>query len=552
MVPIQDGYQRGFSIEYIFLVVYCMTIYVYTGLPATGKTSTLIKTMRERESAGGKVELFLSSEHEELTRRPNVKPGGLMGCRVPGLNFRIDHVCSTKKAVKLLKDSAPGTLVVFDEAQYYKPGIVDAWCSASARGLDVLVGTPSADQLKILQKTEYQREHMEVDCRCGKRSATHVIYENGMVYPVHLCEPCYEESVNSAITALLRDVREASPFPGDLHTYQPFYKVEMEGWELVRDDSPARLEIILHAALRSGKVRKLLDDPVAQPSFMDLGCCSGFFADGMASHGYRSTGVDVDRNFIDWGNRLSRIKGQSIRYLQSDAHQYITETTDEYDVTSTFATVQWIMTQKGYTTGVECLRTLFQRTRHVAVVEMGYTTEDIYRDRIQDAPVIDKDWVLKMMQESGEFASIEVHPAGENGIWRDVYVGFREVPTSSPFCGLPFNDDMVFQVSTAMGYWEDSWLATKFEVWLTASRDLSRLTFEGWRPGQAADVQIQLNGDTLVELSRVSGLFNSEFPIFIAVGTTFRLSVGTSQAIRVEGDERALALVLRKIKFSEK
>ena len=107
MALIQDGYQRGFSIEYVFLVVYCMTIYVYTGLPATGKTSTLIKTMREKETAGGKVELFLSSEHEELTRRPNVKPGGLMGCRVPGLNFRIDHVCSTKEAVKLLKGSAP-------------------------------------------------------------------------------------------------------------------------------------------------------------------------------------------------------------------------------------------------------------------------------------------------------------------------------------------------------------------------------------------------------------------------------------------------------------
>ena len=72
--------------------------------------------MKSHQETGGKVALFLSSEHEELTRRKNVKPGGLMGCRTAGLNFLIDFVCSTEEASSLLASMGQSDLAVFDEA----------------------------------------------------------------------------------------------------------------------------------------------------------------------------------------------------------------------------------------------------------------------------------------------------------------------------------------------------------------------------------------------------------------------------------------------------
>ena len=60
----------------------------------------------------------------------------------------------------------------------------------------------------------------------------------------------------------------------------------------------------------------------------------------------------------------------------------------------------------------------------ICVVEMGYTAEPIYRDKITDRPMeIDRRWVLNLMEQSGHFDTIELHPTGENGIWRDIFVG---------------------------------------------------------------------------------------------------------------------------------
>ena len=98
-----------------------MSLQVFTGLPATGKTSAIIDAMNDRKAQGGQVVLVLSNEHEELTRRPNVRAGGLMGCRDANKQYPIDHVVETKEATRLLATAAPGTLMVFDEAQYFSP-----------------------------------------------------------------------------------------------------------------------------------------------------------------------------------------------------------------------------------------------------------------------------------------------------------------------------------------------------------------------------------------------------------------------------------------------
>ena len=529
-----------------------MSLRIFTGLPATGKTSTMIGEMGRRREAGDEVVLFLSSEHEELTRRPNVKPGGLMGCRVPGLNFKIDHVVDTAIAVQILSKLGSGALAVFDEAQYFRPEIVNAWADAARSRIDVMVGMPSTAQLDALDQVEHELIHMEVDCSCGTRKATQVVYEENLVYPVHLCDECYEKRMNSDVDKLLIDVRAANPFPGELHTYQPFYDVEMQGWELVRADSPQRLEIILNSVARCAKVKSVLEEPVSQPTFIDLGCCSGFFSDGMTNAGFRSSGVDVDEDFIDWGNRLAMIKGQSINYTRSDLLEFLEATEEAYDVISTFATVQWVMAQKGYEAGMSCFRKMFEQVSGVCIVEMGYTTEDIYKDKIDDRPgEIDRDWVLTMMSDLGDFAAIEVHPAGENGIWRDVFVGFKEVPTPEPFRET-IHADAVVQISNTTGYWQDGWVATAFEVYLQAQEDLKQVTIEGWRPEGSGNCNICLSilGSESARTEAAAGLFAIEATLDITQGQLFRLSIETSIGVDTPGDDRDLAFVLRSIDFN--
>jgi len=403
----------------------------FTGLPATGKTTTLIETMKEAREQGREVKLFLSNEDYELTRRPNVKPGGLMGCRTPGMTFPIDYVCSTKEAGDLLDKLEPNSVAVFDEAQFFSHKIVGHWRRASKKGVQVLVSSPSESQLLKLKVVKHTHRKFSVDCSvCAVELATQVVYKSDLKFPTHLCSNCLDDYMKNEIAELLETVKQSEPFPGEFHTYQPFFGVDMSDFELVRGDSQARLNIILEAAGRSEPVQALINDSGNQPTFLDLGCCSGFFADGMNHHGYRTTGVDVGKHFIDWAEKLAKLKGQAITYKQQDAHKYLEELDTEFDVVSTFATIQWVMAQNDYDKGIECFDMLFKKTKHVAIVEMGYNTEEIYKDRIKGAPTIDGDWVRGMMEDLGDFETIEFHPSGENGIWRDVFVGFKKAPIS--------------------------------------------------------------------------------------------------------------------------
>jgi hypothetical protein len=89
------------------------------------------------------------------------------------------------------------------------------------------------------------------------------------------------------------------------------------------------------------------------------------------------------------------------------------------------------MAQRGYAAGVNCFKALFERTRHVCIVEMGYSTEEIYKTKILDRPgEIDKHWVLGIMKEHGNFQHIEFYPSGERGIWRDIFIGYKTAPGS--------------------------------------------------------------------------------------------------------------------------
>ena len=137
-----------------------ITLRVYTGLPASGKSSAIISEANQRKALGDLVELILSNEHKELTRRHNVRVCGFMGCRDSSLGMLIDHVVNTAAALSILAKAAPSTVLVFDEAQYFDAEIVRGWCEASKRGVDILVGTPSGAQLTLLGEQEFEHVHL--------------------------------------------------------------------------------------------------------------------------------------------------------------------------------------------------------------------------------------------------------------------------------------------------------------------------------------------------------------------------------------------------------
>ena len=191
-----------------------MSLKIFTGLPGSGKTSALIDEMLRRKETGERVLLILSSEHESLTNRPNVKAGGLMGCRDKDKSYPIDAVMSSSEAGAFVAAQEPGTMVVFDEAQYFQPELVQSWRTASERGVDILVGTPSQHQLELLTDIPHERVNIEVQCSCGQMSATQVLYEEDLTYPKHLCSDCYtKRRSNATQQRFLPDPYTTSAYP---------------------------------------------------------------------------------------------------------------------------------------------------------------------------------------------------------------------------------------------------------------------------------------------------------------------------------------------------
>ena len=570
-----------------------MGLRVYEGLPASGKTKAIISEMDRRRSLGDKVMLILSNEHEELTRRPNVREGGMMGCRDRTKKFPIDLVIGTAEACELLAGPVEGSLIVFDEAQYFDPKIVPAWVDASERGADILVGTPSRVQLEALEGSQYELKKQEVLCSCQKRNATHVIYTEDFTYPDHLCDQCYYLRMKEEEKKLLKVVQESEPFAGELHTYQPFFGVDMPGWKLVRNDCSARLNIILDAVARAELVQEKLSDPVKQPSFIDLGCCSGFFSQGMAEQGFRSQGVDVAKHFIDWANQVAFSRGHAIDYKREDLLDFLRESDGTYDVVSTFATVQWVMDQRGYEAGIECFQRIFEKTNSICIVEMGYTNEDIYKEKIKDRPEeIDRQWVMNLMESSAKFSEIEFHPAGEGGIWRDIFVGFKRKPlvkgrvdallkgVFSPFSHsqkiqirrlikkaesflrgkirsekkldfdrIPLSG--VNQISKSEDYWDDGWVGPRFVTKLRPYQRTSLFRLEGWRPegSSPATVRISLGGSKLCTQDIEGGTFVIKAQAQILSKEETELEITTSHWSNADNDLRDLSFVLKGVDF---
>jgi hypothetical protein len=140
------------------------------------------------------------------------------------------------------------------------------------------------------------------------------------------------------------------------------------------------------------------------------------------------------------------------------------------------------MAQKGDEAGIRCFDEIFDKADSIFVIEMGYTSEPIYNDKNTDRPSeIDRDWVHKLMEGPGKFDTIELHPLGENGIWRNIFVGFKDPPMSAREVD-DFPARFARLTSNAHGHWNDPLAGKKLDVGLQADKSCGKLLLEGWRP----------------------------------------------------------------------
>lgn len=142
----------------------------------------------------------------------------------------------------------------------------------------------------------------------------------------------------------------------------------------------------------------------------------------MAAAGFSSTGVDVQKIYVDMARSLSTFRDSSTTYIQQNAYDF-SKGTEKFDIISSFATIQWVMVQRGYAEGSESLVNLMNRENRVFVLEMGYTSEDIYKGKIEVE--IDRKWSENVLRNEGGFANVKGYWAGQNGLWRDVFIASR-------------------------------------------------------------------------------------------------------------------------------
>ena len=204
------------------------------------------------------------------------------------------------------------------------------------------------------------------------------------------------------------------------------------------------------------------------------------------------------------------------------------------------------MAQKGYEAGVRCFTEIFDKTDSVCIVEMGYTSEPIYQDKIQDRPTeIDRAWVMNLMEESGQFDTVELHPAGEHGIWRDIFVGFKSSPTSPrTFDNFPVTGAK--QISNAEEFWTDSWAGKTLRVSLQTESPISSIELRGWCPKECSGATLTVRiADKVVATSEVgTGRFKIKCRTSLEKGAKFDLRVSSNLTFRPEGDDRRLAYVI--------
>ena len=395
-----------------------MSMEILTGLPGSGKSDRLMRRVQAARRAGLQVETIACSESLVLQSRPNIAKNRRMAAR-SGISVGLDRFEPLQDAIRFLKMAESGWLLAFDEAQHFGPEIVGAWCEASDRGVDILVASPSQAQLKLLQERGHDPTALKMACqKCGREDATEFFVQLDEKKTLSVCDGCCEKMRKASAKKAVRLLKKQAPHPGRKIIYQPVELPACETWEVIREDSERRLEIVRHACDQAGL-------PGTESSYLDVGCNTGFFCHRMSQAGFRATGVDVVREDVELARLLGAfIRRDYTRYVAADAYTYLRHTQEVmFDVTSAFSVFQWVMIQRSAQYGLHCMSWLFRKTKRLCVLEMGESTEDHYVKRI--GMKYDSSWVRTFMEASGEFERVELHQAAKHHLKRDLFIGVK-------------------------------------------------------------------------------------------------------------------------------
>jgi SAM-dependent methyltransferase len=300
----------------------------------------------------------------------------------------------------------------------------------------LLISTPSLPQLELLKGQPLTETEFTTECqKCGasKASTFLVVPESPTRETMALCSGCKEQMMDVARRDLLERLRRQAPHPGEKAIYQPIDELpETADWKIVRPDSKARADVMVKVIQEAGLPGNL--GPTAA-SYVDVGCNTGYFCDRIRRLGFYSEGVDAVKGDIEVARILdSYFRNGHTHFILQDAYDYLEETQDRtFDVTSAFAVFQWVMIQTSVERGITCLERLFAKTKRRCFLEMGYSAEPQYRERLKTN--IDREWVRRIMEEKGGFSEIRIFDAKEHGLMfgRDVFVGIKAgVPAAIP------------------------------------------------------------------------------------------------------------------------
>ena len=397
---------------------------ILKGLPGSGKSKHLIQLVNAARLQKRPVATFACNESPRMVARDSVRINKLLGCREPGLTCPLDHFASTEDCIKILQRAPKKALVAFEEAHYFSETIVPFWLEAAQRGLEVLVCMPSDPQLALLQKHPCDEKQFKSRCECcHSAEATTFIIVPGQDATQAMCPKCSSDRTLQVRKHIVERLQAQAPYPGQQAIYQPVELQECTDWNVLRPDSARRFEFMTRVIGQTGLLEK---QPSGSATYLDIGCNTGYFCHRMHQLGFFSEGVDVVTEDIEVARLLdSYIRRDQCAYHAADAYTYLRETRHrQFDVTSAFAVFQWLMIQTNAERGIACLEWLFQMTKYACFLEMGYSSEEQYRDKL---PIlIDRDWVVKIMKEKGGFSQIEMIPAGNSGLMRDFFIGVKK------------------------------------------------------------------------------------------------------------------------------
>jgi SAM-dependent methyltransferase len=405
-----------------------MSITLLTGLPGSGKSRLLIELVKTAAKEGRSAETFVCSDYPWPSNHGAFWDHHMLVCGEPGYTCGIDHFVSRQEASRILADVPAGTLAAFEEGYAFSNDAVSDWRAAADRGVEVIVAAPSGNQQLQLGEGAYDEVKLSITCqRCNDRPAEEVIVRSDGDGTLSVCGGCFGELAAEARETIVRLLREEHPFPGEDALYQPVGLDEVENWRLARWDTLERAKAMIETLAELGLDASTLGP---SPSYLDVGCNTGFFCDAMAAQGFRAKGLDATERFVTsarlleaFFRRPNRPSREWVLFERANAYEYLRDTQQErFDVTSSFATLQWVMMQRTTRHGLECIKWLAAKTKRVCVLELGYTREEMYKDLDVE---IDREWVLWAMREWGGFSEVRVINAEREKLQRDLFIGIK-------------------------------------------------------------------------------------------------------------------------------